>query len=113
MNIVFTILVALPMGFLIGRRGIAVVAFVAADAFLFAFQTVAVLLSWMSGEAGIGGAQAFGPFPTAFPITFSESELYAYGLVNLAILLAGIGLTVLGNWVRARRAARREVVAVG
>jgi len=113
MNIVFTIIAAFPMGFLIRQRGLAIVAFLAADAFMFTFQTVSVLLSWMSGEAGIGGAKAFGPFPTTFPITFDEAEVYAYGGVNLAILLVGIGLVVLGNKIAIRRAAKRAVVAVG
>jgi hypothetical protein len=113
MNILFAIVAGFPMGYFIKRRSLAVVAFLAADSFLFTYQTLAVLLGWMSGESGLGGAKAFGEFPTAIPITFEQSELFGYGVVNLVILLAGIGLTVLGGWVRSRRATRKQVLSVG
>lgn len=111
MNIVFTVLAALPIGFLVRKRGLAVVTYLAAEALVFSFQTLDVLLNWMAGRNGLGGAKAFGPFPTAIPIDFKESEVYAYGVVNLMITLAGIGLTVLGTVVAGKRAARRAAAS--
>lgn len=107
MNIVFTVLAALPIGILVRKRGLAVITYLAVDALVFTFQTLDVLLNWMAGQNGLGGARAFGPFPTAIPIDFKESEVYAYGVVNLIIVLAGIGLTVLGTVIAGKRAARR------
>lgn len=113
MNIVFTILVALPAGLLVRNRGTALLAYLIADLFVFTFQTLDVLLNWMAGEGSIGGAHAFGPSPDAFPMHYLESEVIAYGVVNLAIMLAGIGLVVLGHRIRARRHAAKSAVAVG
>ncbi len=79
---------------------------------VFAFQSLDVLLNWMGGNSGIGGAKAFGPFPSGpLPITYSESEVAVYGLVNLVIALVGVGLTILGTWVASRRGAK-DVVSV-
>ena len=113
MNIVFTILAALPLGLSVKKRSAAVLAFVIADLFVFTFQTLDVLLNWMAGNSGIGGASAFGPHPETLPITYSAPDVIAYGVVNLVITLAGIGLVVLGNKIRTRRAATKDVVSVG
>lgn len=114
MNIVFTLLAAFPIGFLVRQRVSAVALFLAADALLFTFQTVGVLLVWMAGEPGIFGGDhgAFGPAPTTFPLEYSGSEVVSYGMVNLVIVLVGIGLTLLGHRTASRRAARRGVVEV-
>jgi hypothetical protein len=112
MNILFTILAAFPIGFFVKQRGLAIVTYLAIDALLFSFQTLGVLLDWMAGNAGLGGAQAFGPFPTGpLPLNYQSSEVWGYGAVNLVIVLVGIGLTVLGAWVAARRATK-DVVSV-
>lgn len=113
MNILFTILAAFPIGFFVRPRMIAVTAYLAADALIFTFQTLGMLLTWMAGEGGISGEKAFGPFPTGFPIEYEKSEFVAYGVVNLVIVLAGIGLTLLGTRVAAKRSARKDVVTVG
>lgn len=114
MNILFTIIAALPIGFLVRQRSTAVVAYLAADALLFSYQNVDVMLNWMAGNGGIGGAQAFGPFPTEFPIPYAASDIVGYGLVNLIIVVVGIGLTLLGNWIRSRRSSRAaSTVSVG
>lgn len=113
MNIIFTILAAFPIGFLVRKRGLAVTSYLAAEAMVFSFQTLDVLLNWLSGKKGISGDAAFGSFPTAIPLKFEESEVYAYGVVNLVIALAGIGLTVLGTVIARRRVTARDVVAVG
>lgn len=114
MNIVFTILVALPIGLFVRTRPTALLAYLIADLFVFTFQTLDVLLNWMAGNSGIGGAQAFGPSPDAIPLTYSQSDVIAYGIVNLVIVLAGMGLVLLGHKIRARRtAAAKNVVTVG
>ncbi len=114
MNIIFTVLAAFPIGYFVRQRGLAIVGFLAADALLFAYQTVDVLLIWMSGQPGaFGGNGAFGKAPTKLPIDYPAGDVTAYGVVNLAILLVGIGLTVVGGYVARRRAARRSVVSVG
>ncbi len=113
MNIVFTILVALPVGLFVRTRRTALLVYLIADLFVFTFQTLDVLLNWMAGNAGIGGAQAFGSSPDAFPIHYSAPDVIAYGIVNLIIVLAGIGLVLLGHQIRARRTAAKKVVTVG
>ena len=47
------------------------------------------------------------------PIHYAESEVIAYGIVNLVIVLAGIGLVLLGHRIRAWRTAAKNVVTVG
>jgi hypothetical protein len=113
MNILFTLLAAFPIGFFVRQRAVAVIAYLAAEAFVFTFQTLDVLLNWMGGNGGIGGEKAFGAFPTGFPINYDASQIYAYGLVNLVIALVGIGLNILGNRIATKRAAKKNVVAVG
>ncbi len=58
------------------------------------------------------GMLAFGPAPTAFPIEYSASEVWGYGIVNLIVIAVGAGLVVLGTYVAKRRAAKRAVVSV-
>jgi len=113
MNLLFTLIAAFPLGYLIARRQPALTAYLITDSFLFTFQTLGVLLTWMSGGSGMGGASGLGDSPSGtFPIDFSTSELTAYGIVNLVITLVGVGLVLGGAHVRARRTARRSVVEV-
>jgi hypothetical protein len=46
------------------------------------------------------------------PAGHSESEVIAYGIVNLVITLAGTGLVLFGHWIRARRTAPKNVATV-
>lgn len=109
MNIVFTILFALPIGFFIKQRGLAIVTYLALDAILFSFQSVGVLLSWMANEPPVAfGASPEGPFP----VTYSASEFIGYGVVNLIIISVGVGLVVLGTVLAKRRSADRDSVTV-
>jgi len=110
MNLLFTVLGALPLGFLLGRRHLALLAYLVVDAFVFSFQTLTVLLTWMSGGTGVGGGSGFGDTPNGtFPIHYERGEVAAYGVVNLLITLAGIGLVLLGAWVRGRRGSHHLV----
>jgi hypothetical protein len=106
MNLLLTVLAAFPLGFLLARRESALLAYLIADSFVFTFQTLNVLLTWMSGDKGLGGSSGFGDYPRgSFPIHYAQGEVMAYGLVNLLITLAGVGLVLLGARVRSRRAS--------
>ena len=110
MNLFFTLLGALPLGLLVRRRGTALVAYLLADSFLFSFQTLNVMLTWMSGGKGIGGGSGFGDSPTGpFPIDYAHGEVIAYGVVNLLITGVGVGLVLLGFRLRSRRGDRRPI----
>jgi hypothetical protein len=110
MNLFFTVLGALPLGLLVGRRHVALVTYLLVDSFLFSFQTLAVLLTWLSGGSGIGDGSGFGATPTGtFPIAYARGEVIAYGVVNLLITGSGVGLVLLGARLRSRREARRTV----
>ncbi|MFZ2504580.1 MAG: hypothetical protein WAW88_18120, partial [Nocardioides sp.] len=93
MNLVFTILFAFAIGFFIQQRSLAIIAYLALDAIVFAYQSVAVLLAWMADEPPV----AFGPSPTGFPVEYSQSDTWGYGVVNLLIIAAGVGLVFLGT----------------
>jgi hypothetical protein len=104
MNIVYTVLVAFPLGFFMARRSTALLSYLVVGSFVFTWQSLGVLLTWMSGGTGLGGASGFGDSPSGqFPIGYDNGELIAYGVVNAIITLAGVGLVVVGSRVRARR----------
>lgn len=111
MNLLYTVITALPLGLFVPRRQWALVAYLVTGSFLFTFQSIGVLLTWMAGETGLAGGSGFGDPPTGpFPVTYSGSELTAYGVVNLVITLAGVGLVLLGSRLRARRASRLTTI---
>ena len=91
------ILVPFPLGFLVRNRLAAFVAYVAAHAFVFTFQTLNLLVEWIGGTS-----TAFGRYPDA-----STGEVMAYGLVNLVIYAVGLGLVYLGHRMGSRRRERR------
>jgi hypothetical protein len=110
MTLYFAILAALPLGYFVPRRGVALVTFLIAHSFVFSWQSIGVLLTWLSGGKGIGGGSGFGPAPSGeLPLTFSNGELVAYGIVNLIIIAAGVGLVIIGAKLRARRSKRHTV----
>ncbi len=113
MNLVFTLVASLGIGFFVRQRSTAVVSYLIAASFLFTFQTLEVLLNWMAGNSGINGSGAFGPSPNGFPITYQQSEVIAYGVVNLVIVAVGVGLTVGAHKLAARRLATKGAVPVG
>lgn len=110
MNLIVAPISAVLIGLFVRSRLIGAVLFLSIEAVFFTFQTLVVLLAWMSGQGGFGGATetgAFGPAPTGFPITFTESEVWLYGLANFAIMGVGLALTVLVGGLRRRGRARR------
>lgn len=113
MNLYFCLLATIPLGYFVPRRHVAVLTYLLIDSFLFTYQTLGVLLTWLSGSKGIGGGSAFGPAPDSIPLKYSGSELAAYGIVNLVLVLVGLGLVLLGARLRARRLNSRRAVDVG
>lgn len=99
MNLIYTVLVALPLGFFIGRRGLAMIVYVLAGTWVLGFQHVAVILAWLANDQPI----AFGPSPMSFPITYDDDQYAGYVAANLAITVVGLGLVALGVWLKERR----------
>lgn len=96
MELLLTILLPLPLGFLLRSRLTAYLVYVAAHAFVFTFQTATLVIDWVGGDEA-----AFGPYPVA-----STDAVYGYGAVNLVIYLVGLGLVALGHRLgRKRRGA--------
>ncbi len=109
MNLVYTLLLAFPIGYLVTSRSTAVLGYLAGGSYLLSLQSTWVLLSWLGHES----RPAFGPFPEGFPAQSSTSEIVGYGVVNLVITLVGVGLVLLGRRVAGRRRTRsNDVVAV-
>ena len=109
MNLVYTVLLAFPLGFFVHSRGIAVLSYLLAGSYVFSYQNTTVLLDWL----GHSSPSAFGPFPDGFPANSSTSETIGYAVVNLIITLAGIGLVVLGHRIARRRTAKQTAITVG
>lgn len=105
MNLIYTVLAAVPIGFLVRPRGAALLTYLVVGSWVFAFQSVSLVLSWL----GHAGRPAFGPFPSAFPAVADDGQVAGYAAVNLIITAGGVGLVLLGHRLRARRQARSEV----
>jgi hypothetical protein len=101
MELLLTLVAAFPIGFLIRNRLAAFVVYLAAHGFVFTFQTLVLLVAWTGGSG-----EGFGPYPQG-----STADVVSYGLVNLAIFAAGLGLVYLGHRLAARRRARGAVPA--
>ena len=112
MILIFTLVASPLLGFFVRRRLVAVLAFTIAASFVFTFQSIGTLLEGMGGNAGMTGSGAFGEFPTSFPVQYEQSEVFAYGIVNLVLVGIGIGVIVGVGALRSRRSAARAVVAV-
>jgi hypothetical protein len=87
------VLAAFPIGWFVRDRRTAYLVYIAAQSFLFTFQTGMLVLEWVGGST-----QAFGPYPKA-----SHGETLSYGVVNLVFFAAGLGVLALALWLRARR----------
>lgn len=93
MELIVMIVTALPLGFFIKNRTAAYVALIAIHGFVFTFQSVDLITEWAGGST-----DAFGPYPKA-----DNSQIWAYGVVNLVIFAAGLGLVTLGYYLANRR----------
>ena len=109
MNLIYTVLVALPLGLFVSSRSTALLSYLLVGSYLFSFQNTSVLLGWLGSQ----DRPAFGPFPDGFPAEAATGEVIAYGVVNTVITLVGVGLVLAGARLRARRASTRDVVALG
>ncbi len=109
MNLIYTLLLAFPLGFFVQTRSTALLGYLLAGSYLFSFQSTGVLLDWL----GHSSPSAFGPFPDGFPAKASTSETIGYGVVNLVITVIGVGLVLLGHHLATRRRTRRNAVTVG
>ena len=90
MEPIIMLLAPFPLGYLIRNRMAAYLAYVALHSFVFTFQSTALLKEWTGGNYS-----AFVKNPAATD--------WAYGLVNIAIYAAGLGLVALGSWAGAKR----------
>lgn len=98
MNVIYTVLAAFALGFLIRQRAAAVATYLALGALVFGYQTLWLVLEWVGGSTAAFG----GPFPAS-----ADSQIFGYGAVNLIITAAGVALVLLGVRVGSRRAVRR------
>lgn len=94
---VVTVLLALPLGYLVRSRLAAFTIYAVTYLWAFTFQTLYLLVD----SLGPDRADAFEP--GVFPLS--------YGLVAAAVLVIGTGAVCLGHWLRSRRRAASEVVA--
>jgi len=95
-ELIFMLLAPFPIGFLVRNRVVAFLAYIALHAFVFTFQTLMLIIEWVGGST-----EAFGAYPDA-----ATGEVVAYGVVNLVIYAAGLGLVYLGSRIAARRHRR-------
>jgi hypothetical protein len=107
MNVILTILVGFPLGFLIRSRGSAIVTYVLVDSYLFTFQTAFLLMQWADGDQHAFGARGGDWTPERTTMVFS------YLVLNGVIVAIGVGLVILGHKMRSRRTAGRDTVAAG
>jgi cytochrome c biogenesis factor len=98
MELLVALLVPFPLGYFIRNRMAAYLAYVAVHSFVFTFQSTSLVREWVGGDYS-----AFAKDPATAP--------WPYGLVNLAIYAAGLGLVALGSKVGATR-RRKTVQAV-
>jgi hypothetical protein len=107
MNVILTILIGFPLGYLIHSRRTAITAYVLADSYLFTFQTAFLLMQWVDGDEHAFGSRGRTWSPER------TTQFFSYLVLNGVIVAIGVGLVILGNRVRARRTASRETVAAG
>lgn len=105
MNLIYTVLAAVPIGFLIRPRATALLTYLVVGGWVFTFQSLTLVLSWLGHE----GRPAFGPFPSSFPAVADNGQVGGYAAVNLMITTVGLGLVLLGHHLRARRQGKSEV----
>jgi hypothetical protein len=98
---VLTVLIALPLGYLVRGRLAANVAYGLAFAQVFTFQTAVLVMDWANG-----GTDAFAHQPNMM------SAAVSYLVVATTIYAAGFGLVALGHLLRQRRESRQAAVGV-
>jgi hypothetical protein len=89
-ELIIMLLAPFPIGYFIRNRMAAYLAYVALHSFVFTFQSTTLLKEWTGGDY------------SAFVKNPATAD-WSYGLVNLAIYAAGLGLVALGTRVGAKR----------
>jgi hypothetical protein len=89
-ELIIMLLAPFPIGYFIRNRMAAYLAYVALHSFVFTFQSTTLLKEWAGGDY------------SAFARNPATAD-WSYGLVNLAIYAAGLGLVALGTWAGAKR----------
>jgi hypothetical protein len=97
MELILMLLVPLPVGFFVRNRLVAFVTYIAAHSFVFTFQTMQLILEWVRGSTA------------AFPAEVTGFDTFPYGIVNLLIFAAGLGLVWLGHRLGSKRRKPRTV----
>ena len=93
---IVTILLAFPLGFFLSSRLAANTAYAIAYLWAFVFQGVYLMLDSINSGRTLNDEPAF--VADEFP--------WQYGVVTLAIFIAGFGLVSVGHWARSRRTAK-------
>lgn len=99
MELIVTLLTAVPIGYFIRQRLVAVLTFVALHSFVFSFQSMQLTREWVGGDTSASPKN-----PKTVP--------WGYGVVNLVLYAGGIGLVVLVGHLAERRRQRRSSNAV-
>jgi hypothetical protein len=105
MILIFTLLVAFPIGLFVPNRMAANLAFGVLTVHLFVFQTAQLVMEWVRGST-----TAFGDVDD--PDWNWLGDTWGYYLVNLALLALGFLLVATGHKVRARRNRSRDILKV-
>jgi hypothetical protein len=90
MELIVTLLVAVPIGYFVRGRVVAFLAFVAVHSFVFTFQSMELTREWVGGDN------------SAYPKS-PKVIAWSYGVVNLVIYAGGFGLVILGGRLARRR----------
>lgn len=97
---ILTLVVALPLGYLVRSRLAAYLAFGLAFAHLYTFQTASLVMEWVNGA------------DAAFPQTDSEQLLggtLGYFAFTTLVYAAGLALVTAGHHLRVRAERRRSL----
>jgi hypothetical protein len=89
-ELIVMLLAPFPIGYFVRNRMAAYLTYVALHSFVFTFQSTSLLKEWAGGDYS-----AYVKNPAAVD--------WSYGVVNLLIFAAGLGLVALGSWLSARR----------
>lgn len=94
-------LIALPLGYVCKTRSTAFLAYIAAFAHVYTFQTANLVMEWVNGSGA------------AFPLDTSQALLggtLSYFAVTSVIYVVGLLLVMAGHRLRVRRARRQQGV---
>lgn len=98
MNLVIALVIALGAGLAFRQRLGAHLAYISGALFVFTWASVVVIAEWAAGDTA-----ALGPFPEA-----DQGQVIAFGVVNLVVLILGVGVVEVGQRLRARMTTGRR-----